>query len=85
MEFHYAVMKICFDGGLNNRFRRRYAGDLFLAYQDLLHEKSRENFFWSPVIGHNNKSLNRLMEQGVAENHFHLKGPLHCSIYPGLA
>lgn len=46
----------------------------FLAYQDLLHEKSRENFFWSPVIGHNNKSLNRLMEQGVAENHFHLKG-----------
>lgn len=46
----------------------------FLAYQDMLFEKERENFFWSPVIGHNNKSLNRLMAQGVAENHFHLKG-----------
>lgn len=46
----------------------------FLAYQDMLFEKERENFFWAPVIGHNNKSLNRLMAQGVAENHFHLKG-----------
>lgn len=46
----------------------------FLAYQDMLFEKERKNFFWSPVIGHNNKSLNRLMAQGVAENHFHLKG-----------
>ena len=46
----------------------------FFAYKDILFEKVRKNFFWSPVIGHNNKSLNRLMSQGVAENHFHLKG-----------
>lgn len=46
----------------------------FLAYEDILSEKDRHNFFWPPVIGHNNKSLNRLMAQGVAENHFHLKG-----------
>lgn len=46
----------------------------FLAQKDLLCGKKRRNFFWPPVIGHNNKSLNRLMEQGVAENHFHMKG-----------
>lgn len=46
----------------------------FLAQQDLLYPKLQRQFFWPPVIGHNNKSLNRLMSQGVAENHFHLKG-----------
>ena len=46
----------------------------FLANKDLQNIYDRREFFWSPVIGHNNKELNRLLEQGVAENHFHLKG-----------
>ena len=46
----------------------------YLAYRDILNNKLRKNFFWPPVIGHNNKSLNRLLDKGVAENHFHLKG-----------
>lgn len=46
----------------------------FLAQKDLLSMYQRKNFFWPPVIGHNNKELNRLMSKGVAENHFHLKG-----------
>lgn len=46
----------------------------FLAQKDLLDGTKRKRFFWAPVIGHNNKELNRLMEKGVAENHFHLKG-----------
>ncbi len=46
----------------------------FFAQKDLRCSKSHRSFFWPPVIGHNNKSLNRLMAQGVAENHFHLKG-----------
>lgn len=46
----------------------------FLAQKDVLSMYERKNFFWPPVIGHNNKELNRLMAQGVAENHFHLKG-----------
>ena len=46
----------------------------FFAQKDFLNSKKDRNFFWPPVIGHNNKSLNRLMAQGVAENHFHLKG-----------
>lgn len=46
----------------------------FLAQKDLLSVYNRNLFFWPPVIGHNNKELNNLMKQGVAENHFHLKG-----------
>ena len=52
--------------------------DLFIAsyfaYKDILNGKKRKNFFWKPVIGHNNRALNRLVSKGVAENHFHLKG-----------
>lgn len=46
----------------------------YLAMQDLLSERVRKNFFWKPVIGHNNYTLNRLMARGIAENHSHLKG-----------
>lgn len=46
----------------------------FLAQKDNLTGYQRKMFFWPPVIGHNNQELNRLMERGVAENHFHLKG-----------
>lgn len=46
----------------------------YLAYKDVFAAKKRSNFFWSPVIGHNNRELNRLLQAGVAENHFHLKG-----------
>lgn len=46
----------------------------FFAQKDLQCSISHRSFFWPPVIGHNNKSLNRLMAHGVAENHFHLKG-----------
>ena len=46
----------------------------YFAQKDILAPARHRKFFWAPVIGHNNKSLNRLMEQGVAENHFHLKG-----------
>lgn len=46
----------------------------YLAYKDGIGAKEREDFFWKPVIGHNNKALNRLVAQGVAENHFHMKG-----------
>ncbi len=46
----------------------------FLAHKDSLVKKNRKNFFWKPVIGHNNRALNCLVSKGVAENHFHLKG-----------
>lgn len=46
----------------------------FLAMQDVLSGRKRVDFFWKPVIGHNNYALNKLVSRGVAENHFHLKG-----------
>ena len=46
----------------------------FLAYNDVLMNRARNNFFWKPVIGHNNRALNCLVAKGVAENHFHMKG-----------
>lgn len=46
----------------------------YLAYKDCALARERYNFFWKPVIGHNNKALNHLVANGVAENHFHLKG-----------
>lgn len=46
----------------------------FLAQSDIQRGVVRKNFFWKPVIGHNNYALNRLMQEGLAENHFHLKG-----------
>ena len=46
----------------------------FLAQNDILRGVVRKNFFWKPVIGHNNYALNKMVQQGVAENHFHLKG-----------
>lgn len=46
----------------------------FLAMKDIIEMKVRRNFLWKPVIGHNNYALNRLVEKGVAENHFHLNG-----------
>lgn len=46
----------------------------FLAYRDHNYGERKRSFFWKPVIGHNNWALNRMMEKGVAENHFHLKG-----------
>ncbi len=32
------------------------------------------NFAWPPVIGHNNSNLNRILDKGFADNHFHLRG-----------
>ncbi len=46
----------------------------FLAKNDIQRGVTRKNFFWKPVIGHNNYALNKLMQKGIAENHFHLKG-----------
>ena len=46
----------------------------YLAFKDCIMARERRCFFWKPVIGHNNKALNHLVSQGVAENHFHLKG-----------
>ena len=46
----------------------------FLAMRDEKYMIDRDDFSWRPVIRHNNKYLNKVLSQGMADNHFHLKG-----------
>ncbi|MBP3489063.1 MAG: hypothetical protein J6K53_11770 [Roseburia sp.] len=46
----------------------------YLAYKDIRYINVNRKFSWRPVIRHNNIHLNRLLSQGMADNHFHLKG-----------
>ena len=46
----------------------------FLAREDLKSGRLCRDFSWPIVIGHNNVQLQRLTQQGMAENHFHLWG-----------
>lgn len=46
----------------------------FMAFKDGRYINMKRNFSWRPVIRHNNIYLNKLLSQGMADNHFHLKG-----------
>lgn len=46
----------------------------YLAYKDLLIGRDRKCFDWDTTIKSNNIRLNNMLSQGMAENHFHLKG-----------
>lgn len=46
----------------------------FLADHDAVDNTQRTIFDWPVVIGHNNTELNMILNRGMAENHFHLKG-----------
>jgi len=46
----------------------------FLATRSRRYGGSYRDFGWDFVIGHNNVQLDRIMEKGISENHFHLFG-----------
>ena len=46
----------------------------YLAERDLRHGENRTDFTWTPIILSDNQRISRIMENGIAENHFHLKG-----------
>lgn len=46
----------------------------YLAYMDVWSSRKRNYFAWRPVIFSNNDRLKGVLKQGMAENHFHLKG-----------
>lgn len=46
----------------------------YLAYMDVRSSRKRHYFAWRPVAFSNNERLKGVLEQGMAENHFHLKG-----------
>lgn len=55
--------------------------NLFVAAKhvsvDRLDGKIRDTFYWKNVIGHNNVTLNRILETGISDNHFHLMGSVY--------
>ncbi len=46
----------------------------YLAKLDFDFNKQTQFFAWSPIIKTNNKRLHNILDQGMAENHFHLGG-----------
>lgn len=46
----------------------------FLAYRTEHRGYIWNDFEWSTVIGHDNMQLNRIMQKGISDNHFHLFG-----------
>lgn len=45
-----------------------------MVQKDIAYGREQENFLWAPVIGHNNGRLDRILNKGLADNHFHLRG-----------
>lgn len=44
-----------------------------IVVRDCEQNAETRDFNWPPVIGHNNKQLQRILDRGMAENHFHLR------------
>lgn len=45
-----------------------------LAMRDVEYGIETHSFSWQPIIGHNNFHLDRILQKGLADNHFHLRG-----------
>ena len=45
-----------------------------LVGRDIEQARTCQDFSWAPIIGHNNTQLNKILERGMADNHFHLRG-----------
>ena len=46
----------------------------FFAYRDCVTQNKRHFFAWVPIVKSDNTRLAHLLQKGVADNHFHLKG-----------
>lgn len=47
---------------------------IFLAKSDLLSQYNRQDFNWSDTIKNDNINIHKILNKGVSENHYHLKG-----------
>lgn len=80
LEANNANPKVKFENILRwNLVTKKLGENLFIssyyALEDIKSGKIRNNFSWSPIIDTNNNVLNSMFEKnGLAENHFHLKG-----------
>lgn len=61
-----------------NELTRLLGEDLFttsfFAFKDLISKRSRHYFSWPSAISCNNRQLREVLERGIAELHFHLRG-----------
>lgn len=47
------------------------------AKTDYKNGKIRNTFIWPDIVGHDNILLNRILSEGISDNHFHLLGSVH--------
>lgn len=51
--------------------------DLFVTYAcavlDSRNQRRRKDFSWKWVLGHDNYELNNMLDQGISDNHYHLR------------
>lgn len=63
-----------------HRSSTRVGEDLFVtcafAFQDFYFGENRKDFSWKWVLGHDNYELNRVLNKGLSDNHYHLMGSL---------
>ncbi len=86
--YRYANEKLSCDGSMIycnykdllkwTQMTRYVESDIFvtalLSKNDMINEYTRYDFTWPCVLPCNNVRLRRMLSQGMAENHFHLKG-----------
>ncbi len=59
---------------ISHKFGQDFFITSYLAYIDIVSGRERKFFQWNPIISTNNIRLHNLLKNGLAENHFHLKG-----------
>lgn len=50
----------------------------YLAFKDVLAASETNFFAWNPIIDTTNERLYKMLEKGMAENHYHLYGSSQC-------
>lgn len=50
----------------------------YLAFKDVLNASETNFFAWNPIIDTTNERLYKMLERGMAENHYHLYGSSQC-------
>lgn len=60
---------------------KKLDGSVFVAAKyaniDYKHGKTRTTFTWKTVVGHDNDQLNKILNEGISDNHFHLYASVH--------
>lgn len=50
----------------------------YLAFKDVLNASETNFFAWNPIIDTTNERLYKMLQEGMAENHYHLYGSSQC-------